>query len=71
MRIIDLVNNPMFPFNAPFRITHLVVGATEELDKRIVLYDSKKSFDLPFDLALESIAEIRAGADGILEIDID
>lgn len=71
MRVYELVDNPNFSFDPPFRVSRLVVGAAPELDEYITLYDSTVSPDLPFDLAFAGIAEIRVGSDGILEIDID
>lgn len=71
MRVGEIVNNPKFDFNAPFRVTRLVVGAIPKLDKHVALYDSTVSPDFPFDLEFATIAGINSGKDGVLEIEID
>ena len=63
MYIYELINNPDFSFNVPFRIvSHL------EDERDVTVFDSTVSGDIHFDLMMRPISSIKAGKDGVLEI---
>ena len=64
MYICDLINNPAFNFNAPFRILKYLGG-----DETVTVFDSTVSGDIHFDLMMKSITAINPGDDGVLEIE--
>ena len=64
MYICDLINNPTFNFNAPFRILKYLGD-----DKTETMFDSTISGDIHFDLMMKSITAINPGDDGVLEIE--
>ncbi len=64
MNIHELINNPTFNFNAPFRILRYIGG-----DETVTMFDSTVSGDIPFDLMMKSITAINPGDDGVLEIE--
>ena len=64
MRIHELINNPEFNFNAPFRILQYLGG-----DETVTMFDSTVSGDIHFDLMMKSITAINPGDDGVLEIE--
>ena len=64
MYICDLINNPTFNFNAPFRILWYRGG-----DETITVFDSTVSGDIHFDLMFKTITAINTGDDGVLEIE--
>ena len=65
MRVTELVNNPEFNFNAPFRILKYIGE-----DKTVTVFDSTKSADISFDIMFSNISAINPGDDGVLEIEI-
>lgn len=65
MRVAELINNPEFNFNVPFRILKYLGG-----DETVTVFDSTKSADISFDLMVKSISAINAGDDGVIEIEI-
>ena len=65
MRVMELVNNPEFNFNAPFRILKYIGE-----DKTVTVFDSTKSADISFDIMFSNISAINPGDDGVLEIEI-
>ena len=67
MTIGELINNPEFTFNAPFRILYY----SGEGDETTVMYDSEKAEtgDISFDLMDRTITAINIGDDGVLEIE--
>ena len=64
MYICDLINNPAFNFNAPFRIIWYRCGG-----KTVTVFDSTVSGDMHFDLMFKTITAINIGDDGVLEIE--
>lgn len=65
MRIHELVSNPTFSFNVPFRILKYIGG-----DETITVFDSESSAgDIHFDLMTKEITAINTGDDGVLEIE--
>ena len=64
MYIGDLISNPEFSFNAPFRILSYLGG-----DETVTVFDSTVSGDMHFDLMFKRIIAINSGDDGVLEIE--
>ena len=64
MYIHELINNPEFNFNAPFRILCYLGG-----DETVTMFDSTISGDIHFELMTKYITAINPGDDGILEIE--
>ena len=64
MRIHELINNPEFNFNVPFRILQYLGG-----DETVTMFDSTVSGDIHFDLMMKYITAINPGDDGVLEIE--
>ena len=64
MLIHELVNNPEFGFNVPFRIRQYIGD-----DDTITAFDSTISGDIPFDLMSKHVTAINTGEDGVLEIE--
>ena len=64
MYIHELLKNPTFNFNAPFRILKYIGG-----DETVTLFDSAASGNIPDELMEESIIAINTGDDGVLEIE--
>lgn len=65
MRICDLISNPEFSFNAPFRIASYDMDA----DRLTVVFDSRESGDVPPDVMMRWISAVNTGDDGVLEIE--
>ncbi len=63
MYIHELINNPDFIFDIPFRI----ISYCED-GRAFTVFDSTVSGDIHFDLMMRSISAITTGDDGILEI---
>ena len=64
MYICDLINNPTFNLNAPFRILKYLGD-----DETETMFDSTISGDVHFDLMMKTITAINPGDDGVLEIE--
>ena len=64
MYIHELITNPEFSFNAPFRILQYLGG-----DETVTVFDSTVSGDIHFDLMMKYITAINTGDDGVLEIE--
>lgn len=64
MRICDLISNPEFNFNVPFRIQRYVSG-----DEPVTVFDSTVSGDISFDIVFQFITAINMGDDGVVEIE--
>lgn len=65
MRIGDLLCNPQFNFNVPFRVVRYL-GTDDNTE---VMFDSEQGADFPFDLEAKWISAINEGDDGVLEIE--
>ena len=63
MRIHELVSNPEFSFNTPYRILHYLEG-----DTAVKVYDSREGGE-PTAYQRKDITAINTGDDGILEIE--
>lgn len=68
MRIGDLINNPEFSFNVPFRILEYI-GTPEDPDKTLLMYDSESTRPFPESLGERWISAINQGDDGVMEIE--
>ena len=64
MYIHELISNPEFNFNAPFRILQYLGG-----DETVTMFDSTVSGDIHFELMTKYITAINPGDDGVLEIE--
>lgn len=78
IRVGQLIDNPEFSFNVPFRICEYVDTTTEEALKNgdeltgetIVWYDDDEDEkDIPEDIKRRWISAINIGDDGVLEIE--
>ena len=68
MKIKDLICNPEFCFNVPFRILEYV-GTDDDPDKTLLVYDSESPEEIPDDVQNRWISAINTGDDGVMEIE--